>query len=79
MPPKGERRLLRRIIISSTSELLNYLRASPIIKFLKQEENELFQNAAQALADSKGIARVHVDLLYWRMRPAEQTDPGDKQ
>jgi hypothetical protein len=49
------------------------------IKSLKQEENKLFQNAAQALADSKGIARVHVDLLYWRTRTAEQTDSGDKQ
>ncbi|MCL0062520.1 hypothetical protein M1N62_06170 [Thermodesulfovibrionales bacterium] len=40
------------------------------IKRLTPQENDNFQQAAQVLADSEEIDRVHVDLLYWRSRNA---------
>ncbi|MGA9292575.1 MAG: hypothetical protein WBV81_08275 [Ignavibacteriaceae bacterium] len=36
------------------------------IKYLRPEENTIFQNLAKVIAKRKGIARVHLDLMYWR-------------
>ena len=36
------------------------------IKDLKREESIKFQEAAQQVGSKCGIARLHVDLLYWR-------------
>ncbi len=36
------------------------------IKDLKKGDSDLFQSMAQVHADGLAIARVHVDLLYWR-------------
>ena len=36
------------------------------IKYLKSEDSKIFQNIAKDIAKRKGIARVHLDLMYWR-------------
>ena len=36
------------------------------IKYLNLEYSKIFQNLAKDIAKRKGIARVHLDLLYWR-------------
>lgn len=36
------------------------------IKSLMPTTSRQFQAAARTIADSKGIARVHLDLIYWR-------------
>jgi len=36
------------------------------IKYLKPEDNKIFQNLAKDIAKRKGIARIHLDLIYWR-------------
>ncbi len=43
---------------------------------LKAPVSARFQNVAAAVAQRRGFARVHLDLLYWRSetRPNEKTD-----
>ena len=36
------------------------------IKYLTDEQNIIFQDAALNYADEKGIARIHLDLEFWR-------------
>jgi hypothetical protein len=36
------------------------------IKDLKEKQSKLFQDKALIYADSKGIARIHLDLEFWR-------------
>ncbi|MGD0627080.1 MAG: hypothetical protein ABSB32_20530 [Thermodesulfobacteriota bacterium] len=38
----------------------------PGIKHLTREVNQAYQEAAAAIASSRGYARVHLDVLYWR-------------
>jgi hypothetical protein len=38
------------------------------IKKLTKEVSDIYQKEALAIADSKKIARVHLDLIYWRQR-----------
>ncbi|MEO2014610.1 MAG: hypothetical protein ABGZ53_09575 [Fuerstiella sp.] len=54
------------------------LRAEPLgsqlprwdtIKRLSKSDSENFQKCAQTVADGKNIARVHLDVIYWRNRP----------
>ena len=40
------------------------------IKWLTPQENDSFQQAAQALADLEGINKIYVDLFYWRNKKA---------
>lgn len=35
---------------------------------LDQETNDLFQSEALIIAQKRGVARVHLDLYYWRRR-----------
>lgn len=36
------------------------------IKVLRQDVSEVYQQAANSIAQGKGIPRIHLDLLYWR-------------
>lgn len=36
------------------------------IKALTETRSDLFQNAARAVAKKRGVARVHLDIEYWR-------------
>ena len=38
------------------------------IKYLETSENKIFQGLANDIAKEKGIARVHLDLIYWRAK-----------
>ena len=38
------------------------------IKKLTKKVSDIYQKEALAIADSKKIARVHLDLIYWRQR-----------
>lgn len=38
------------------------------IKELQKDKSDIYQREALAIAESKNIARVHLDLLYWRQR-----------
>jgi len=38
----------------------------PGIKHLAREVNQAYQEAAAVIASSRGYARVHLDILYWR-------------
>jgi hypothetical protein len=38
----------------------------PGIKHLTQEVNQAYQEAAAAISSSRGYARVHLDIIYWR-------------
>lgn len=39
------------------------------IKHLTPENSRAFQRAAKLVAQGKGMARIHLDLLYWRRNP----------
>ena len=47
-------------------ELNNNLKKWKSIKELTFDTSSLYQNAALKIADDKKIARVHLDLIYWR-------------
>ena len=38
----------------------------PGIKHLTEEVNQAYQEAAAAIASSRGYACVHLDIIYWR-------------
>jgi hypothetical protein len=38
------------------------------IKKLTKDVSDIYQKEALAIADSKKVARVHLDLIYWRQR-----------
>ena len=38
------------------------------IKYLKKETSDLYQAEAQLIAKRNNIARVHLDLIYWRKK-----------
>jgi len=38
----------------------------PGIKYLTREVNEAYQQSAASIASTRGFARVHLDIIYWR-------------
>lgn len=38
------------------------------IKYLNKIESDIFQEKAKVIADNKGIARIHLDIEYWRKK-----------
>jgi len=43
------------------------------IKYLKSEDSKIFQSKAKEIAKGKEIAKVHLDLLYWRPKVKKRT------
>jgi hypothetical protein len=60
---------------SDADERKKSLPAWPSIKRLMKSESEEFQAFASVLAAEMGIARVHLDLRYWRKRANKAPEP----
>jgi hypothetical protein len=62
------------VATSLTTSTHDHLPKWTAIKNLKPDDNTMFQQAAKVVGSRHRLARVHVDLLYWRAQKPQKND-----